>query len=733
MNSKNSEMTLGRNRLIARTGHVARQASGAVTLQLGDSMILVTVCGAKEPREGQDFFPLTVEYQEKTYAGGMIPGGFFKREGRATEKEILTSRLTDRPIRPLFPEGYRNEVQIVATVLSSDGENDPDMLSINGASMALLLSDVPFLEPVGAVRVAEVEGQFVVNPTYEELKKSTLDIVVAGTKDGITMIESEAKEISEERITEALKFAHAEIRRIVDFQAEFAAGIAKEKALWSAPEVDADLESRISAIAVDAFRSINEPKTKEARQEAIDQLKKELCEKFVTEGGSVTKGAVLHILEDIEYTEVRKFYLTGKRRVDGRALDEIRKIECEVGVLPRTHGSGLFTRGQTQSLGIATLGTAKDEQLIESYQGTHYKNFMLHYNFPPYSVGEVKMMRGPGRREIGHGALARRGLSAVVPTKEEFPYTIRLVSDILESNGSSSMASVCSGTLALMDAGVPIKAPVSGIAMGLIKEGADWVVLSDIAGVEDHLGDMDFKVAGTAKGITTLQLDIKLKEGIDFGILVKALEQAKAGRSHILNKMLEVISAPRQELSRFAPRIIELKINPERIGEVIGPGGKMIRRIQSESGADINIEDDGTVRVASRESGGSDKAIQMIREITQEAEVGKIYKATVTRLMDFGAFCEIMPGKEGLAHISELSDSFVDHIDDVVAVGDQFDVKVIEVDRQGRVNLSAKAVKGLIPHPDPNRPPRERRPASRQQRPRNDKDQGSRPKRSSRF
>lgn len=700
---KVSEMPLGNGKLIARTGHMARQASGAVNLQFGDTEILVTVCASKEPREGQDFFPLTVEYQEKTYAGGMIPGGFFKRESRPTEKEILTSRLTDRPIRPLFPKGYLNEVQIIASVLSSDNVNDPDVLCINGASLALLLSEVPFLGPVGAVRVGEINGELKINPTYEELEGATLDVVIAGTQDGVTMIESEAKEVTEERIVEALKFGHEVIKQITKFQVEFARELGKEKVTPPPKELDPEITKQIEAMARPAMVEINKPKTKEERDAAIKKLNQEIIEKLVTKDGELTAAQVKHVVHDVEYEEVRTLYLKDKKRVDGRALDEVRHIDCQIDVLARTHGSALFTRGQTQSLGIVTLGTKRDEQLIESYAGVAWRHFMLHYNFPPYSVGEVKMMRGPGRREIGHGALAWRGLNAVVPPKEEFPYTIRLVSDILESNGSSSMASICSGSLALMAAGVPVKAGVSGIAMGLIKEGNDCAVLSDIAGVEDHLGDMDFKVAGSSKGITTLQLDIKLKEGLDFDILIQALDQAKRGRALILEKMNATIPSAKTELSPYAPRITKIKISTDKIAEIIGPGGRMIRKITEESGAAIDIEDDGTIKISSREKKATDKALEMVQNITKDVEVGKEYDGTVMRVVPFGAFCEVLPGKEGLCHVSELAEEFVSNVEDVVKVGDKIRLKVIEVDQQGRVNLSIKQVgkEGVQTRPKP--------------------------------
>ena len=688
--NRTKELQFADHKMILRTGHFAKQAAGACTIQFGDTLVLVTACASRTVKAGQDFFPLTVEYQEKTYAGGTIPGGYFKREGRATEKEILTARLTDRPLRPLFPEGFLNEVQIVGQVLSSDGENDPDIHCINGASIALMLSEIPFLEPVGAVRVGEIGGRFVLNPTYAQLKDSALDLIVAGTKDGITMIESGANEISDERMIEALEFGFAAVREIIRMQLDFVSGIAKPKMKAELKERDEKLWKAVGEIAVPAFRKINQPKTKEEREAEIEKLAQDITAKFVTEDGEVSADAVKAIVGEIEYDEVRKFILNEQKRVDGRTFDQIRAISCETGILPRTHGSALFTRGQTQSLAITTLGTSDDEQTIESYEGPLTRHFMLHYNFPPFSVGEVKSMRGPGRREIGHGALAWRGLNPVLPPRTEFPYTIRLVSDILESNGSSSMATVCAGSMSLMDAGVPVKAAVSGIAMGLVTEGDRWAVLSDIAGVEDHLGDMDFKVAGTAKGITTLQLDIKLKEGLKFDILRKALKQASEGRAFILQKMNDTIRAARASISTYAPRITTVRIHPDKIREIIGPGGKMIRKITADSGASIEVEDDGTVRIASSDNAGTQKAIDMIKGITDDAEIGKVYKGIVKRIMNFGAFCEILPGKEGLVHVSELSDSYVDNVESVVKVGDEIMVKVIEIDAQGRINLSKK-------------------------------------------
>ncbi|MGH7197260.1 MAG: polyribonucleotide nucleotidyltransferase [Candidatus Omnitrophota bacterium] len=688
---KEFQVTVGDQPMIFETGRMAKQADGAVTVRYGDTMVLVAVCGAHKVKEGQDYFPLSVEYQEKSYAGGKIPGGYFRREGKATEKEILTSRLIDRPIRPLFPEGFFNEVQVAASVLSSDKETNGDILAMNGASAALMLSGIPYLGPVAAVRVGEIDGHFVANPSYSQLDQSALDIVVAATERGIIMIEAGASGVQEERIVEALEFATEVLGPVLKLQRDMQKACGKpamEHTLLTLPE---EITKRVRDLSVKEIDRINRTeRSKESREAALKELNKKIAAELVVEGGEITEAQVSQALYEIEYDEVRKFILKEKVRTDGRKFDEIRPIACETGVLPRTHGSALFTRGQTQSLGVVTLGTEKDEQMIDAIEGDLFKAFMLHYNFPPFSVGEVKPMRGPGRREIGHGALAERALRAVLPAKEEFPYTIRLVSEILESNGSSSMASVCSGTLSLMDAGVPITAPVSGIAMGLVKEKDQVAVLSDIAGIEDHLGDMDFKVAGTENGVTAIQMDLKLKESLDIGTLRKALEQARQGRLFILKKMTDTIAEPRADISTFAPRITTIKVDPDKIREIIGPGGKMIRKIQADSGAAIEVEDDGTVRIASADNGATQKAIDMIKGITVAPEVGKVYKGVVKRLMNFGAFCEIMPGKEGLVHVSELSDTFVENVESAVKVGDEFMVKVIEIDAQGRVNLSKK-------------------------------------------
>jgi len=688
---KKFEIKAGKQKMIFETGRMAKQADGSVVVQYGETVVLVTACAAREPKAGTDFFPLTVDYQEKSYAGGKIPGGFFKREGRATEKETLTCRLIDRPIRPLFPEGFYYEVQVTAAVLSSDKEYNSDILAINGASAALMVSGIPFLGPMAAARVGEVDGKFILNPTFKEVEQSTMDIIVATTEQGIIMIEAGANIVSEERIIEALEFATEELKPLLKLQKEMAQSAGKPQMKPVLKTISEGLLSKVQKLSVKEIDQINQKeKTKESRDEALKTLLRKVVEALVVEGSEITEPEVDHVFHEVEKDEVRKFILDKGVRTDGRKYDEIRAITCEIGVLPRTHGSALFTRGQTQSLGVVTLGTSADEQRIDAIEGDIFKSFMLHYNFPPFSVGEIKAMRGPGRREIGHGALAERGLRPVIPSKEEFPYTIRLVSDILESNGSSSMASVCSGTLALMDAGVQIKAPVSGIAMGLVKEKNKVAVLSDIAGVEDHLGDMDFKVTGTEKGVTAVQLDLKLKESLDIGTLKKALQQAKEGRLFILKKMQAVIAAPKKELSTFAPRITTIKIDPDKIREIIGPGGKMIRKIQADSGAVIEVEDDGTVRIATTNEESKQKAVAFINGITEDAEVGKVYKATVKRIMNFGAFCEIMPGKEGLVHVSELADSFVENVESVVKVGDQIDVKVIEIDQQGRINLSKK-------------------------------------------
>ena len=700
------------------TGRMAKQADGAVTVQLGGTLVLATAVCSKDLRPDIDFFPLTVEYQEKTYAAGKIPGGWFKREGRPTGKEILTSRLIDRPIRPLFPKGFVNDVQVVSLVLSSDGENDSDVLAMIGASAALTISDIPFGGPIGAVRVGRVGGKFVVNPTLKELEGSDLDLVVAGTKKAVVMIESGSKELSEEVMADAIQFAHDHIQPVIDLQEKMARELGVKKREYDVHLPAEDLIKKVREASSARLEDINKLGTKEQREEAMDALSKELVEKLVTEPGEYTAKEVKGALNEVEEENVRRFIIEKKKRVDGRRFDEVRQITCEVGVLPRTHGSGLFTRGQTQSLSVTTLGTSADEQIIEALEGELSKNFMLHYNFPPFSVGEAKPMRGPGRREIGHGALAERALQAVMPSKDQFPYTVRVVSEILESNGSSSMATVCASTLSLMDAGVPIAKPVSGIEMGLVKEGGDEIVLTDIGGVEDHYGDMDFKVAGTADGITAVQMDLKI-QGISVDLIRKAFAAAKTARLFILDKMLQAIARPKEKISEFAPHIVSFKIPQDKIGEVIGPGGKNIKKIIQDTGVTIDIDDDGVVQVASQDGAAIEKAVNIIKGMTEMPEIGKIYTGPIVRILNFGAFCEILPGKDGLIHVSELDTKFVKNVEDVVKIGDVVTVKVISIDEQGRVNLSKKrADPNYVPGPDddkplPPRPPRSDRPRRR--------------------
>jgi polyribonucleotide nucleotidyltransferase len=642
---------------------------------------------SKDIKEGRDFFPLTVEYQEKTYAAGRIPGGFFKREGRPSESEILTARLTDRPIRPLFPKGFLNEVQVVAMVLSSDGENDPDVLAVTGASAALSISDIPFNGPLACCRVGRVDSQFILNPTYAQLEKADLDVVIAANKTGVVMLESRAREISEEDYLAAVKFGFENLQALIVLQEEFARKFGKAKTEVNLKQLDPALVKKLEELAKDKLKTVYNLPKKEEREDAVDALAKELEEKLTAEG--FVAADIKMGLQDVEQHQVRRMILDEHKRFDGRGFKDIRPITCEVSVLPRTHGSRLFTRGQTQSLAVTTLGTGDDEQMIEALEGEKYKSFMLHYSFPPFSVGETGPLRGPGRREIGHGALAERSLQAVMPTKEKFPYTVRVVSEILESNGSSSMASVCAATLSLMDAGVPIKDAVGGVALGLVKDGNKSVIITDIAGLEDHFGDMDFKVAGTKKGITAVQLDLKI-DGISIDLLKDCLAQSKEGRFFILEKMGSALTAPRESLSTYAPRIEVIKINTEKIGAVIGPGGKTIKGIIAATGASVDIQDDGTVLIGSSEAAKSAQAIQMIRAITDDVEVGRIYIGKVKRITNFGAFVEIAPGKDGLVHVSELSDKFVKTVEEVVKIGDEVKVKVIGVDELGRVKLSKK-------------------------------------------
>ena len=683
------ERKIGKETIILETGKMAKQANAAVCVRYGGTMVLVTAVCSNERREGIDFFPLTVEYQEKTYAAGRIPGGYFKREGKPTEKEILTSRLIDRPIRPLFPKGFINDVQIVATVLSSDGENDSDIPAMIGASCGLAISDIPFMGPVGAVRIGLVKGEFIINPTFKELEESSLNLVSVGLKDRILMLEAGANQISEEKMVEAIELSQEFIKASIELQEELQKKCGKEKIKPELKLVSEELYEKVKGLSLDDLKKINSLPAKEQREDAVSVLAKQVIEKLTKEDEDLSETDIKSALSEVEKTEVRKYILEKKIRIDARKYEDIRPITCEVGFLPRTHGSGLFTRGQTQSLSITTLGTSQDEQRLDTLEGEKFKNFMLHYNFPPYSVGETKPMRGPGRREIGHGALAERALKAVMPSNEEFPYTVRIVSEILESNGSSSMATVCASTLSLMDAGVPIKKPVSGIAMGLVKEGKDVAILTDIAGLEDHYGDLDFKVTGTDSGVTALQMDLKI-DGIDMDLIKRIVKQANPARLFILNKIIETINEPRKELSEYAPRITTLMIDKEKIGALIGPGGKIIKRIIQDTGAKIDVDDEGRVSVASDNEEASRKAIDMIKGITSEPEVGTIYEATVKKIMNFGAFCEILPGKEGLVHVSEISDKFVKNAEDAVKIGDKVRVKLIKIDEMGRLNLSIK-------------------------------------------
>ncbi len=696
------EAVIGGRIMSIETGRVAEQASGAVLVRYGDTIILATVVGSDEPREGIDFFPLTVDVEERMYAAGKIPGGFFKREGRATEHAILSCRLADRPLRPLFPKGYRNDVQIVITVLSIDQENDYDILSIIGASAALSVSDIPFYGPVGAVRVGYIDNQFVVNPTESQLQQSLLDLVIAGTVDAVMMVEAGSKELPEALMLEAVRFGHEALQDIIKMQEKLAQAVNRAKRPFTPPPVDEELQNKVAEFVRPRFEVALNHADKTARTAALSVVQEELVTQLGTEYPERLKDIITFYEKELK-SYVRNQILDHKMRVDGRDLKTVRPISCEVGLLPRTHGSGLFTRGQTQVLSVVTLGSPGDEKVPDGLEMGESKRFIHHYNFPPFSTGESKPLRGPGRREIGHGALAERAVAAVIPSQSEFPYTIRTVSDVLSSNGSTSMGSVCGTTLALMDAGVPIHAPVAGVAMGLITgEGTrtgKWAVLTDIQGIEDALGDMDFKVAGTADGVTALQMDIKVK-GITYEIMAQALEQAREGRMYIMEKMLDTIDAPREELSEFAPRIQTIKINPEKIGAVIGPGGKVIRRIQEDSGAKIDIEDDGSVNISAVSGESMQQAMDAVRALTEEVEVGHIYTGTVRRIVDFGCFVEILPGKEGLVRTSQLADYHVMHPEDVVSLGDEITVMVIEVDSQGRVNLSRRAaLSGEMPTP----------------------------------
>ena len=687
MNPVRKQFQYGNRLVTLETGEIARQADGAVIIDVEGTTLLVTVVSKKEP-SGGDFFPLTVNYMEKAYAAGKIPGGFFKREGRPSEQETLVSRLIDRPIRPLFPEGYTNEIQIVATVMSLNTEVDTEVPAILGASAALAVSGLPFNGPVGAACVGYKDGDYLLNPSPAALKESQLNLVVAGTAKAVLMVESEAAGLSEEVMLGSVLFGHEQMQAAINAINEFAQAASKEKVAWTAVTADEELEKQVVSRIESAVKAAYQIPEKLVRQEKLKEIRNGVIEEL-TASGECAENPIRTIIENLEYRIVRSAILNDNKRIDGRALDSIRPITIRTGVLPRTHGSALFTRGETQALVVATLGTQRDAQIIDSLAGEYKEPFMLHYNFPPFSVGETGQVGSPKRREIGHGRLAKRGVMAVLPNMDEFPYVLRVVSEITESNGSSSMASVCGSSLALMDAGVPLKAPVAGIAMGLIKEGDNFAVLSDIMGDEDHLGDMDFKVAGSADGITALQMDIKI-DGITAEIMKTALEQAKKGRLHILGEMNNALSASREHMSDFAPRIITFKIDPAKIREVIGKGGATIRGITEQTGASVDLTDDGVVKIASVDKAAGEEARRLIEEITDEVEVGKIYEGKVARLMDFGAFVTILPGKDGLVHISQISDDHVDKVSDKLSEGDVVRVKVLEIDRQGRVRLSMK-------------------------------------------
>ena len=684
----NKEVEIGGKVLSLETGRFAKQANGAVMVRMGDTMVLVTAVAQSEPKEDQDFFPLQVEYREKTSAAGKFPGGFIKREGRPSEKEILSARLIDRPIRPLFPKDFNNETQVISFVLSYDGDNDADVLGAVGASAALTISDIPFDGPIAEVRVGRVDGEFIVNPTDSQIKTSDLELVVAGTADSIIMVEGESREVSEDDLLSALKFAQVEIKKIVDLQNELKEAVGKTKWEVTPKEIDEALKNDVYSIAQgkqkETVYSVLAKEERSAKnKEILDEVNSTLAEKYPEQEKII--GEIIH---DMEKEMMRERILNEGIRLDGRNTTQVRPISIDLGVLPRTHGSALFTRGETQSLTTVTLGTKDDEQIIDGLSEEYKKKFMLHYNFPPFSVGEVGRMTGVGRREVGHGNLAERALKIVFPQESDFPYTVRVISDILESNGSSSMATVCAGSLAMMDAGVPVKKAVSGIAMGLVKTDDKYAILSDILGNEDHLGDMDFKVAGTSEGITAFQMDIKI-QGISFEIMEKALHQANEGRMHILSKMNEAIQAPREQLSQYAPRLITMHIETDQIGIVIGPGGKTIQGIQRLFGVEINIEDDGTVHIASPNKENAVKCKEYIKKITATPEVGEIYDGVITKLMDFGAFVEILPGKEGLLHISQIDNKRVDKVSDYFKPGDKVTVKLMKIEN-GKFSLSRK-------------------------------------------
>ncbi len=690
-----AKANVGDKEIVFETGHLAKQASGSVVVRCGETMVLVTAVSEKHGREGIDFFPLTCDYLEMTYAAGKIPGGFFKREGRPTEKETLTARFIDRPIRPLFPKGFKCETQIIATVLSSDGENDPDILAINGASAALHISNIPFLGPVGAARVGRVDGVLIVNPSPVEDVYSDLNLTVVASRDGIVMVEGGANRLPEKLILEAIFKAQEEISKTLTAQEELREKAGKPKREVEPPKEDTELIAKIKSQWADALQKAIVLPVKLERYAAQAKIFDEVMESLGEDGGA-RRLEVRGYMDSIEGEYLRKMILEKNERIGGRSFEQIRDISCEVGLLPRTHGSAVFTRGETQALVIVTLGTSSDEQKIESLDGSSYKSFILHYKFSPFCVGEVKFLRGPSRREVGHGALAARALAYLLPDDDDFPYTIRIVSEILESNGSSSMATVCGSSLALMDAGIPVEEAVAGIAMGLLKEGDRVVVLSDIIGDEDHHGDMDFKVTGTAKGITALQMDIKC-DGITREIMEKALFQAKEGREHILNEMTKAIAEPRDHVSPYAPRILILHVNPDKIRDIIGPGGKTIRAIQEETGTKIEVDDTGKVLIAAVDTEGAEEAEKAVKELTREARVGEIYMGTVVKVTDFGAFVEIFPGTDGLVHISQLDHSRVGKVTDICRERDSFPVKVIGIDHQGKIKLSRKDAIGKDP------------------------------------
>ena len=682
------EIELDGRSISLEAGDLARQAGGAVIARQGDTMVLVSATMASSPREGIDFFPLTVDYREKTYAAGKIPGGFFKREARPSDLETLTCRLIDRPIRPLFPDGFRNETQIVCFVVSHDQVNPADVIALTGASAALMISDIPFETPIAGARIGRINGSFVFNPTHEESEQSDIQLLMAGTVDGIVMVEAGANEASEDEMMSALEFGHERIKKLIDLQIQLKSLISKEKLQVEKEEIDNTLVERVSNIRP-KLESAMQIVSKQERSEAIKQAKKDMEDEVNPEGDDTLKGPLGNLFHDLEKDVVRKLILEKQKRVDGRNLDEVRPISIKPGYLPRAHGSAVFTRGETQALVSTTLGTKVDEQRLDTLELKGTKHFYLHYNFPAFCTGETKFIGGPGRREIGHGMLAERSLVPILPDRDSFPYSIRIVSDILESNGSSSMASVCGGSLSLMDAGVPIKNPVAGIAMGLIKEGDQAAILSDILGSEDHLGDMDFKVAGTQNGITALQMDIKIA-GLDKDLMARALRQAKEGRLHILGEMSKALEAPRPSLSKYAPRIITMRVPTDKIRDIIGPGGKVIREIVDKTGVSIDIEDSGLVSIASSDEEAANKAIEHIENLIQEVEVGKIYLGTVKKIVEFGAFVEIFPGTDGLVHISQICDRRIKSVSDEIQEGDEVKVKVIDVDQRGKVKLSRK-------------------------------------------